>query len=127
MAEATSKTRLAVIGAGPGGYPAAFHAADKGMEVVLIDLEENPGGVCLFRGCIPTKTLLHVTEVIRESREAKHWGVEFEEPKVSLDALRAGNALARAAMINVPISQVTIPSTPKVKPNGALKMATPTP
>ncbi len=82
------KTQLLVIGAGPGGYAAAFAAADMGMEVTLVDLDKNPGGVCLFRGCIPSKALLHVAKLINETKEAKHWGVDFGEPKINLDELR---------------------------------------
>ncbi len=89
MRENENKTQLAVIGAGPGGYPAAFLAADKGMQVTLIDKEINPGGVCLYRGCIPTKTLLHVAEVIREAREAGSWGVTFSDPQIDIDKIRA--------------------------------------
>jgi len=81
--------KLVVIGGGPGGYAAAFYAADLGMEVTLIDLEKNPGGVCLYRGCIPSKALLHVAKLINEAREAKHWGIEFGEPKIDLEQLRA--------------------------------------
>lgn len=80
--------RIAVIGAGPGGYAAAFYAADLGMEVTLIDNEKNPGGVCLYRGCIPSKALLHVAKVIDESRHAKDWGVEFSEPKIDVNKIR---------------------------------------
>ena len=65
------------IGAGPGGYAAAFYAADLGMQVTLIDNEKNPGGVCLYRGCIPSKALLHVAKVLDESKHAKDWGIEF--------------------------------------------------
>ncbi len=83
------KTHLAVIGAGPGGYTAAFLAADLGMDVTLVDPEENPGGVCLHRGCIPSKALLHVSKLIQESREAHKWGVTFAEPQIDLDKLRA--------------------------------------
>ena len=72
MAE-TPNLNIAVIGAGPGGYAAAFLAADLGMKVTLIDEEVNPGGVCLYRGCIPSKALLHVAKVIDESRNAKAW------------------------------------------------------
>ncbi|MFA7229114.1 MAG: dihydrolipoyl dehydrogenase [Melioribacteraceae bacterium] len=82
------KTQLAVIGGGPGGYAAAFLAADLGMEVTLIDLEKNPGGVCLYRGCIPSKALLHIAKLIKEAEEAKKWGVEFGEPKIDLEKLR---------------------------------------
>ncbi len=82
-------TQLAVIGAGPGGYAAAFLAADLGMQVTLINLEKNPGGVCLYRGCIPSKALLHVAKLLTETEEAKNWGVYFEKPKIDLDKLRS--------------------------------------
>lgn len=82
------KTQLAVIGGGPGGYAAAFLASDLGMNVTLIDLEKNPGGVCLYRGCIPSKALLHVAKLIHEADEAKKWGIEFGEPKIDLNKLR---------------------------------------
>ncbi len=81
--------RLAVIGAGPGGYAAAFLAADLGMNVTLIDPELNPGGVCLYRGCIPSKALLHVAKLIDESHESKNWGIEFAAPKIDLARLRS--------------------------------------
>src|SRR5437588_25234 len=67
----TSNMHIAVVGAGPGGYAAAFLAADLGMKVTLIDPELNPGGVCLYRGCIPSKALLHVAKLIGESQHAK--------------------------------------------------------
>ena len=79
---------LVVIGAGPGGYAAAFLAADLGMNVTLVDLEKNPGGVCLYRGCIPSKALLHVAKLINEAEEAKNLGVEFSKPNINLDKLR---------------------------------------
>ena len=78
-----------VLGAGPGGYAAAFYAADLGMQVTLVDEEKNPGGVCLYRGCIPSKALLHVAKLVDESKHASHWGVEFGTPKIDLDKLRA--------------------------------------
>jgi len=81
-------TQLVVIGGGPGGYAAAFLAADLQMQVALVDLEANPGGVCLYRGCIPSKTLLHAAKVISEAREAAHYGLTFGEPKLDLDKLR---------------------------------------
>ncbi|MGH9498690.1 MAG: dihydrolipoyl dehydrogenase [Terriglobales bacterium] len=80
---------IAVIGAGPGGYAAAFLAADLGMKVTVIDPEPNPGGVCLYRGCIPSKALLHVAKLIDESRHAKDWGIEFAAPKIDLARLRS--------------------------------------
>jgi dihydrolipoamide dehydrogenase len=80
---------VAVIGGGPGGYAAAFLAADLGLRVTLIDAEANPGGVCLYRGCIPSKALLHVAKLINESRHAKNWGIEFGEPKIDVDRLRS--------------------------------------
>jgi dihydrolipoamide dehydrogenase len=83
-----NRINISVIGAGPGGYAAAFLAADLGMNVTLIDKEKNPGGVCLYRGCIPSKALLHVAKLINETREAKEWGIEFSEPKIDLDKLR---------------------------------------
>lgn len=82
------KTEVAVIGGGPGGYAAAFLAADMGMNVTLINNEVNPGGVCLYRGCIPSKALLHIAKLIGEANEAKDWGVEFGKPKIDLDKLR---------------------------------------
>src|ERR1700690_1168105 len=85
----TSNLHIAVVGGGPGGYAAAFLAADLGMKVTLIDPEANPGGVCLYRGCIPSKALLHVAKLIDESRHAKNWGVEFGEPKIDLAQLRS--------------------------------------
>lgn len=88
MAE-TTKKKIAIIGAGPGGYAAAFMAADLGLDVTLTDLEPNPGGVCLHRGCIPSKVLLHIAKVLNDAREAKHWGITFQEPKIDLDKLRA--------------------------------------
>ena len=83
------KAQLVVIGGGPGGYPAAFAAADQGMQVTLVDQEPNPGGVCLYRGCIPSKALLHVAELINGAREAEAFGLSFGEPKLDVDKLRS--------------------------------------
>ena len=88
MSEANS-LNIAVIGGGPGGYAAAFLAADLGMTVTLIDPEVNPGGVCLYRGCIPSKALLHVAKLLEESHQAKDWGIEFAAPKIDLARLRS--------------------------------------
>jgi dihydrolipoamide dehydrogenase len=81
-------TQLAVIGAGPGGYAAAFFAADIGMQVTLIDPEERPGGVCLYRGCIPSKTLLHAAKLIRDAGEIMDWGISFRKPEINIERLR---------------------------------------
>ena len=85
----TQYLKIAVVGGGPGGYAAAFLAADLGMSATLIDPEVNPGGVCLYRGCIPSKALLHVAKLIEESHQAKDWGIEFGAPKIDLSRLRA--------------------------------------
>jgi dihydrolipoyl dehydrogenase len=84
-----TSVQLVVVGAGPGGYSAAFLAADLGLSVALVDPELNPGGVCVYRGCIPSKALLHVSDLLSESRHAKDWGIEFAEPTIDLDKLRA--------------------------------------
>src|SRR5579871_916783 len=88
MSEINSETQLLVIGGGPGGYPAALHAADHGLKVTLVDEDPKLGGVCLNRGCIPSKALLHVAKLLHETREATDWGVTFAEPKLDLDKLR---------------------------------------
>jgi dihydrolipoamide dehydrogenase len=86
---AESRYDVAVIGAGPGGYAAAFHAADLGLLTVLIDQDPQLGGTCLLRGCIPSKALLHAARLLTEAEEAKDWGIHFDKPRVDLDALRA--------------------------------------
>jgi len=85
----SSHAQIVIIGGGPGGYPAAFLAADLGFQVTMIELEDNPGGVCLYRGCIPSKALLHVARVIDESREAAEWGLTYNEPKIDLNKMRS--------------------------------------
>ena len=80
---------LVVLGGGPGGYAAAFLAADLGLEVAIIDRDERLGGTCLLRGCIPSKALLHVGRVLSEAREMEGWGIHFPQPSIDLDALRA--------------------------------------
>lgn len=79
---------LVVLGAGPGGHAAAFLAADLGLQVLLIDEEPNPGGVCTYRGCIPSKALLHVAKLLAEARHASAWGIEFGAPAIDIDRLR---------------------------------------
>ena len=83
------QTEVVVIGAGPGGYAAAFRAADLGQRVVLIDKEESLGGVCLNRGCIPSKALLHLTKLIDDSKEAKKKGIVFDAPKINIEEIRS--------------------------------------
>ncbi|WGZ92865.1 MAG: dihydrolipoyl dehydrogenase [Candidatus Thiothrix putei] len=83
------ETELVVLGSGPGGYTAAFRAADLGKKVVLIERYPNIGGVCLNVGCIPSKALLHTAEVINEAKEFAKHGVKFGEPDIDLDAVRA--------------------------------------
>ena len=80
--------QVVVIGAGPGGYAAAFYAADLGMQVALVDPEANPGGACLYRGCIPSKSLLHVAALISEAQHSSAWGVTFQPPKIEIDKVR---------------------------------------
>lgn len=89
MSSANFHTPLLVIGGGPGGYPAAFLAADHGLSVTLVDQDANPGGVCLYRGCIPSKALLHVARVMSEARESVEWGLTYSEPVIDLDRMRA--------------------------------------
>ena len=84
------RTQVVVLGAGPGGYTAAFRAADLGKQVVLIERYASLGGVCLNVGCIPSKALLHTAEVINEVAELEHMGVRYTQPKIDLDKLRAG-------------------------------------
>ncbi len=83
------KKQLIIIGAGPGGYAAAFLAADLGINVTLIDKEKNPGGVCLYRGCIPSKALLHAAELITSAEDAVSFGINFGKPSIDLDKLRS--------------------------------------
>src|SRR5579859_2746536 len=84
----TIKTEIVVVGAGPGGYAAAFYAADLGKKVILIEREKRLGGVCLNRGCIPSKALLYATHQIVNARESAHRGIIFSDLKVELDKLR---------------------------------------
>jgi len=84
----TLQTEVVVIGAGPGGYAAAFRAADLGKKVVLVDKDESLGGVCLNRGCIPSKALLHLSKLIGEAKEAKNKGVNFGKPEINIAEIR---------------------------------------
>ena len=82
-------TELLVIGAGPGGYAAAFRAADLGKKVILVDKDEKMGGVCLNRGCIPSKALLHITKVMDEANSLSKMGVTYAKPEIDIDAIRS--------------------------------------
>lgn len=82
-------SNIVVLGGGPGGYAAAFMAADLGSEVTLVEADTRLGGTCLLRGCIPSKALLHVAKVVSEAQEMADWGIDFAKPKVKIDALRA--------------------------------------
>src|SRR5258705_5106635 len=82
------KTEIAVIGAGPGGYAAAFYAADLGKKVILVERDKRLGGVCLNRGCIPSKALLHAAHTITAARESVHRGITFTEPSIDTSKLR---------------------------------------
>jgi dihydrolipoamide dehydrogenase len=82
------RTELVVVGGGPGGYAAAFYAADKGKKVILVEQEERLGGVCLNRGCIPSKALLHATSLIHEAKESALRGITFSTPTIDLEKLR---------------------------------------
>src|SRR5947207_2605436 len=79
---------LVVVGAGPGGYIAAFHAADRGMKVTMINDMDRPGGTCLHVGCIPSKALLHTAKLITDARDGARYGVKFGEPQIDVDAVR---------------------------------------
>ena len=83
-----NKKRVIILGAGPGGYTAAFLAADRGMQVTLVDENSRPGGVCLHRGCIPSKSLLHLSRLIEETRSAEAFGLKFQSPEIDLNQIR---------------------------------------
>src|SRR5262245_31217815 len=82
------KTEIVVLGAGPGGYAAAFYAADRGKKVILVEKEKRLGGVCLNRGCIPSKALLNASHLISEAKESAHRGITFDPPRVNLEKMR---------------------------------------
>ncbi len=89
MSVEVRETQVAVIGAGPGGYGAGFMAADLGLKVTMVDLDPNPGGTCLYRGCIPSKALLHVAKVITDAKEAEAFGITFQLPAIDVEKMRA--------------------------------------
>ena len=81
------KTKIVVIGSGPGGYTAAFRASDLGLDVILIEKDKTLGGVCLNRGCIPSKAYLHLSHVIHDAKEAKNSGVDFNNPTININKI----------------------------------------
>src|SRR6266481_1215696 len=88
MGDLVREVDVVVVGGGPGGYSAAFRCAELGLETVIVDAGARLGGACLFEGCIPSKALLHVAAVVGEAERAKEFGVDFGEPRISLDPLR---------------------------------------
>ena len=88
MGELSQETELLVIGGGPAGYAAAFRAADLGMDVTLVEMAEKPGGVCLFRGCIPSKAYLHLAELIHDAAHADTMGLTYGPPEIDLQKVR---------------------------------------
>src|SRR5918996_1952439 len=92
MGDLVREVDVAVVGGGPGGYAAAFRCAELGLETVVVDAGKRLGGACLFEGCIPSKALLHVAAVLGEVERAREFGVDFGEPRISLDPLRKWKA-----------------------------------
>src|SRR5262245_6044818 len=92
MGDFVQEVDLAVVGGGPGGYSAAFRAAELGLETVVVDAANRLGGACLFEGCIPSKALLHVAAVMHEVEGAREAGIDYGPPRVALDALRKWKA-----------------------------------
>jgi len=121
------KTQVLVIGSGPGGYTAAFRAADLGKEVILIENHDNLGGVCLNVGCIPSKSLLHTAQVINEAKSANQLGINFASPKIDIESVRKNKettvskltsgitALAKARKVKVLTGYAKFLSTNQVK------------
>jgi dihydrolipoamide dehydrogenase len=89
MGELTQEAELLVVGSGPGGYAAAFRAADLGLDVTMVDPAARPGGVCLYKGCIPSKTFLYLSELIFDAAKAGAMGINFDRPHIDLEAMRA--------------------------------------
>jgi dihydrolipoamide dehydrogenase len=88
IGELEQQTEILVVGSGPGGYAAAFRAADLGLDVTMVDPARRPGGVCLYKGCIPSKTLLFLSELIHDAERAESMGIAFDKPRIDLKALR---------------------------------------
>src|SRR3989337_3067479 len=100
MGDLVTEVEVAVLGGGPGGYSAAFRCAELGLETVVVDAGKRLGGACLYEGCIPSKALLHAASVIHEAERAREFGIDFGEPRISLDPLRkwkAGRCVGKLA------------------------------
>ena len=104
MGELMQETELLVIGSGPGGYAAAFRAADLGMDVTMVDTAQRPGGVCLFKGCIPSKTFLYLAELIYDADKAASMGISFDKPRIDLEGMQNWKADVIDKMANGLIS-----------------------
>ena len=100
MGELEQETELLIIGSGPGGYAAAFRAADLGLDVTMVDPAQRPGGVCLYKGCIPSKTFLYLSELIHDAQRAESMGIAFDRPRIDLKALREWKANVIDSMAN---------------------------
>jgi len=100
MGELEQETEVLVIGSGPGGYAAAFRAADLGLDVAMVDPARRPGGVCLYKGCIPSKTFLFLSELIHDAERAASMGVRFDKPRIDLKALREWKGNVSDSMAN---------------------------
>ena len=94
------KTEIAILGGGPGGYTAAFRAADLGKKVVVIEKEESLGGVCLNVGCIPSKTFLHVAEILRSARTSSEIGISFSQPRIDIVKMRSNKEAVVSKLTN---------------------------
>jgi dihydrolipoamide dehydrogenase len=100
MGELEQECEVLVVGSGPGGYAAAFRAADLGLDVTMVDPAQRPGGVCLYKGCIPSKTFLFLSELIHDAKRAESMGIAFGKPRIDLKALREWKAKVIDTMAN---------------------------
>ncbi|OGW82053.1 MAG: dihydrolipoyl dehydrogenase [Omnitrophica bacterium RIFCSPLOWO2_12_FULL_44_17] len=124
------QTEIVVIGAGPGGYSAAFYAADRGKKVILVEQNQNLGGVCLNYGCIPSKAFLYATQLIRDAKESKNRGISFQEPRIDLSQLNAwkGSVVSKLSQGVTSLAQrrniQMIHGTARFEPDNLLKVET---